>query len=40
MQVAHFLGRLGTEINIIQKNKLLIPSEDKDIAEKLTSIFK
>ena len=39
MRAGSLFGSLGTEINIIQKNKLLIPSEDKDIAEKLTSIF-
>jgi dihydrolipoamide dehydrogenase len=38
-ELAHFFGSLGTEINIIQRNNLLIPSEDKDLAEKLTSIF-
>ena len=38
-ELAHFFGSLGTKINIIQRNKLLIPSEDKNLAEKLTSIF-
>jgi dihydrolipoamide dehydrogenase len=31
-ELAHFFGSLGTEINIIQRNNLLIPSEDKDLA--------
>jgi dihydrolipoamide dehydrogenase len=38
-ELAHFFGSLGTKINIIQKNNLLIPHEDKEIAEKLTEIF-
>ncbi len=38
-ELAHFFGSLGTKINIIQKNSLLIPHEDKEIAEKLTGIF-
>jgi dihydrolipoamide dehydrogenase len=38
-ELAHFFGSLGTKINIIQKNSLLIPHEDKEIAEKLTEIF-
>jgi mycothione reductase len=38
-ELAHFFGSLGTRINIIQKNSLLVPHEDKEIAEKLTGIF-
>jgi dihydrolipoamide dehydrogenase len=38
-ELAHFFGSLGTKINIIQKNSLLVPHEDKEIAEKLTGIF-
>jgi mycothione reductase len=38
-ELAHFFGSLGTKINIIQKNSLLIPHEDKEIAEKLTEVF-
>jgi mycothione reductase len=38
-ELAHFFGRLGTKINIIQKNNLLIPTEDKEIAEKFTNVF-
>jgi dihydrolipoamide dehydrogenase len=38
-ELAHFFGSIGTKINIIQKNRLLIPHEDKEIAEKLTEIF-
>lgn len=39
-ELAHFFGSLGTNVNIIQKNKLLIPNEDIDIAENFTSIFR
>lgn len=38
-EMAHFFGSLGTKINIIQKNRLLIPHEDKEIAKKLTEVF-
>jgi mycothione reductase len=38
-ELAHFFGSLGTKTNIIQKNSLLIPHEDREIAEKLTEVF-
>ncbi|MBI2558775.1 dihydrolipoyl dehydrogenase [Candidatus Woesearchaeota archaeon] len=39
-ELAHFYGSLGTKVNIIQKRRLLIPNEDKEIAEKFTEIFR
>jgi mycothione reductase len=38
-ELAHFFGSLGTKINIIQRNDLLIPKEDTDISTRLTNIF-
>ncbi len=38
-ELAHFFGGLGTEIHIIQRNNLLIPNEDEDIAKKFTEVF-
>ncbi len=38
-ELAHFFGSLGTEIHIIQRNNVLIPSEDKEISQKFTEIF-
>ena len=38
-ELAHFFGALGTKINIIQRNKALIPNEDKEISQKFTEIF-
>lgn len=38
-ELAHFFGSLGTKINIIQRNDLLIPNEDTDISTRLTNIF-
>ncbi|MGI0051370.1 MAG: dihydrolipoyl dehydrogenase family protein [Nitrososphaeraceae archaeon] len=38
-ELAHFFGSLGTKINIIQRNDLLIPNEDKDISTRVTDIF-
>ena len=38
-ELAHFYGALGTKINIIQRNKLLLPNEDEEIAKKFTEIF-
>jgi dihydrolipoamide dehydrogenase len=38
-ELAHFFGSLGTKINIIQRNDLLIPSEDTDISTRVTDIF-
>jgi len=39
-ELAHFFGALGTKINIIQRNNLLIPNEDIDVSRKFTKIFK
>ncbi len=38
-EMAHFYGSLGTKINIIQRNQLLVPREDSDIAKKFTEIY-
>jgi dihydrolipoamide dehydrogenase len=38
-ELAHFFGSLGTKINIIQRNKVLIPNEDEEISEKFTQSF-
>ena len=38
-ELGHFFGSLGTKINIIQGNDLLIPNEDIDISTKFTEIF-
>jgi len=38
-ELAHFYGALGTEINIIQRRDVLIPNEDREIAEEFTKIF-
>ena len=38
-ELAHFFGSLGTKINIIQRNDLLIPNEDTDISTRVTDIF-
>ena len=39
-ELAHFFGALGTKINIVQRNKFLIPNEDGEIAQKFTEIFR
>lgn len=39
-ELGHFFGSLGTKINIIQRNELLIPNEDTDISTKFRDIFK
>jgi mycothione reductase len=38
-ELGHFFGSLGSKINIIQRNDLLIPNEDIDISTKFTDIF-
>jgi mycothione reductase len=38
-ELGHFFGSLGSKINIIQQNDLLIPHEDIDISTKFTDIF-
>jgi mycothione reductase len=38
-ELAHFFGSLGTKINIIQRNRVLIPREDEEVSSKFTEIF-
>lgn len=38
-ELAHFFGSLGTKINIIQRNSLLVPDEDEEVAKKFTEVF-
>jgi len=38
-ELAHFYGMLGTKINIIQRNDVLVPSEDEEVTKKFTEIF-
>ena len=38
-EMAHFYGSLGTKVNIIQRNELLVPREDSEIAKKFTEIY-
>jgi mycothione reductase len=38
-ELAHFFGALGTKINIVQRDSVLIPSEDEEISKRLTQIF-
>lgn|SRR5581483_2005197 len=38
-ELAHFYGALGTKINIVQHRDLLIPFEDREVAEKFTELF-
>ena len=38
-ELAHFYGALGTKINIIQRRDVLIPNEDREIAEEFTNVF-
>jgi mycothione reductase len=38
-ELAHFFGSLGTKINIIQRNKVLIPREDEEVSRKFTQMF-
>jgi dihydrolipoamide dehydrogenase len=38
-EMAHFFGALGTKINIVQLNDVLLPNEDEDISENFTKIF-
>ena len=38
-ELAHFYGALGTKINIVQRRDVLIPNEDREIAEEFTKIF-
>ncbi|MDH5810664.1 MAG: dihydrolipoyl dehydrogenase [Candidatus Methanomethylicaceae archaeon] len=38
-ELAHFFGSLGTEINIVQRRKVLLPNEDESISSHFTHIF-
>lgn len=38
-ELAHFFGSLGSKVNIIQRNNLLIPNEDEEVSQKFTQIF-
>jgi mycothione reductase len=38
-ELAHFFGALGTKINIVQRDSVLIPSEDEEISKRFTQIF-
>jgi pyruvate/2-oxoglutarate dehydrogenase complex dihydrolipoamide dehydrogenase (E3) component len=38
-ELAHFFGALGTKINTVQRDNVLIPSEDEEISRKFTQIF-
>ena len=39
-ELAHFFGSLGSKINIIQHNPVLVPNEDEEIAIKFTEVFR
>jgi dihydrolipoamide dehydrogenase len=38
-EMAHFFGALGTKINIIQIDDVLLPNEDEDISQNFTRVF-
>ncbi|HLD81029.1 MAG TPA: dihydrolipoyl dehydrogenase [archaeon] len=38
-ELAHFFGALGTKVSIVQRNVLLLPREDREVAEKFTDLF-
>ena len=38
-EMAHFFGALGSDVNIIQRRKALLPDEDEEIAAKFTELF-
>jgi len=38
-ELAHFFGSLGSEINIVQRRKALLPHEDESISSHFTRIF-
>ena len=38
-EFAHFFGSLGTEINIVQRGKLLVPNEDEDVSSQFTHLL-
>ncbi|MAG16334.1 dihydrolipoamide dehydrogenase [Candidatus Woesearchaeota archaeon] len=39
-ELAHFFGSLGTKVNILQRDALLIPREDQEVAETFTDVFR
>ena len=39
-ELAHFFGSLGTKINIIQRNDMLVPNEDHEVACVFTEAFR
>ncbi len=39
-ELAHFYGSLGTKINIVERNDLLLHNEDEDIAKAFTGVFR
>ena len=39
-ELAHFFGAMGTKINIIQRNDLLVPNEDQEVACVFTKAFR
>ncbi len=38
-ELAHFFGELGTKITIVQRDPMLIPNEDEEIAKAFTKTF-
>ncbi|MBI4043845.1 MAG: dihydrolipoyl dehydrogenase [Candidatus Diapherotrites archaeon] len=38
-ELAHFFGALGTKVTIIQRNRLLVPDEDEEVAQAFTKEF-
>lgn len=38
-EMAHFFGALGTKINIVQLNDVLLPNEDEDISQNFSKVF-
>ena len=39
-ELGHFYGSLGCRITILQRNKLLLPREDTEVAQKFTALWK
>ncbi len=40
VELGHFYASLGTKITIVQRNKLLIPREDRDVSNLFTKLWK
>lgn len=38
-ELGHFYGSLGTKVNIIQRENVLIPNEDEEVSQKFTELF-